>query len=573
MDLVLTSGTWPREVTGEALFSSPEPVPGVPYALFGPGRLCRLSLQPGTHGAPEGRFAWRSHRVDSPSARLFGAAPESFSAGPTGFTSPFGVPNQANTAPLPWGDRLFATWDVGRPAEVDAAALGFLGEVGHRDSWGDPALPMGGVLPFLLSSAHPVVDPERDCMWSVKLVIDMASGTQGVEVVHWDGTGTTVSRWPVRDAKVRGGAHCVTQSRDFLVLADSGNFIPDLGEMAGGERTAVIDTSTPVWVIRKDQLLSTPPGDTVEAVASTAAPSTGHMYARWDDSEGIQVLFEHMDLVDLGYRIEAGDLDSRGEPVDPALVGFYNMAMAPNTVSEMLIDPGTGRAETLGRLSEDWTHNLQLSAMDWSTEGLSAPTLHHVAVQGFRAGAVTRRAMQAYSDRLGGLPPEDTPGVLASLRRGDLGVASSYTYPNTGEQITSPVFVPRDPAAHHDPAGRPGDGHGGDTTRRSAYGGTDPGGHDGFVVVPVLSDEGMRVDLFDASCVGSGPVATLCTPAGECVPALLHSAWMPRAPRADSSLERLRFADEIDGHVEALPDELARIVHAVADQLADPSGG
>ena len=55
---------------------------------------------------------------------------------------------------------------------------------------------------------------------------------------------------------------------------------------------------------------------------------------------------------------------------------------------------------------------------------------------------------------------------------------------------TSPIFVPRDPGA--DPG-------------RSRYAGSDPGGHDGYVVVPIMNDDGFRVEVYDAADVVAGP--------------------------------------------------------------------
>ena len=115
IDLQLVAGEWPDDLTGEFVVSSPRVEAGLPYALFGFGTICRLSLRPGTRGAAADRWAWRTNVIDSPSERLHRKAPELFHAGPTGYNSPFGFPNQSNTAPLPWGDRLLTTWDVGRP--------------------------------------------------------------------------------------------------------------------------------------------------------------------------------------------------------------------------------------------------------------------------------------------------------------------------------------------------------------------------------------------------------------------------------------------------------------------------
>ena len=117
--------------------------------------------------------------------------------------SPFGLVNAANTAPLPWGDRLFMTWDVGRPVEVDPHSLEFLGEVGRADEWQVFDLMPGPVLPMITSTAHPVIDPDRDCLWTVNTYFGQLS------IVRWDGDGP-IQRWPIAgavDAAVRPHDH------------------------------------------------------------------------------------------------------------------------------------------------------------------------------------------------------------------------------------------------------------------------------------------------------------------------------------------------------------------------------
>ena len=72
--------------------------------------------------AASGQSVPRSHAtdpsvmIDTLARRLWERDPSRFSSTPTGVSGgALGFPNMANTAPLPWGDRLFATWDGGRP--------------------------------------------------------------------------------------------------------------------------------------------------------------------------------------------------------------------------------------------------------------------------------------------------------------------------------------------------------------------------------------------------------------------------------------------------------------------------
>jgi hypothetical protein len=553
-DLEVVSGAWPTDISGEVLFSAPLLSGGLPYGIFDFGGIIRLSLTPGTHGAPEGRFAWRARAIETPSKRVFDAMPGAFSPSPVGYTSPFGPPNSSNTAPLPWGGRLFTTWDAGRPVEVHPGTLEYVAEVGHVDTWGGSSMYGDTVLPFLFSSAHPVADPERDGLWTTKLE-PVITDTFGMapSVVWWDRNGTEVKWWPLEDIVFPGSTHTVSQTRDWLILCDSGNFRADPGEMFGGERTVTIDPDAPVWLVRKDDLLSRPSGTPVAPICFTVAPPNGHFYARYDDSEGISVVWEGMDLMDLALYLRPDDVDIHGNPIKPSDVGLYSMAMSPETITEIVFDPDTGRVIERGRCREDWTINLQLSAMDWSTEGMTAPTLHHVVYQGCRPSRITRRAATLYEGRIDlGAVAEETPGYLATFERGSMELKSRFEYPDTSELISSPTFAPRSVGSNAD---------------ASSYAGSDPGGHDGYVVQPVLSDNGFRVDLFDAADVGAGPVATLRGTQQQCVPLMLHSAWMPTSDTLVDA-ERLRFSDELTPEkLAALDDDQRRVVARIAEEL------
>ncbi len=550
-ELEVVAGQWPSDISGEMVFSSPQISGALDAAIFDWGAICRLALEPGTRGAAPGRFAWQSRSIQTPGKRLFDRRPELFSGSPTGYNSPFGPANASNTAPLPWGNRLYTTWDAGRPVELHPETLEFVAEVGSIDSWGGSSMPSTGVLPMLLSSAHPVVDPERNCLWSVKLdfVFEPTFGLRPC-VVRYDGVGDSVRYWPLDGIAFGGSIHTVSQTRNWVILADSGNFKPDPNEVFGGERTITIDDEVPVWLIRKDQLEDLASGTPVTPVPFMMSPSVGHYYARWDDTDGVSVVWEGMDLMDLGFYLKPSDLDVNGKPIDPGLYGLYNMAMAPETIVEVQFDPNTGAVIERGSYRDDWTFNLQLSAIDWSTEGMSAPTLHHVSYQGCRPGSISDRAARLYEGRIDrDIAGRETPGVLATFERGSMALKARWEYSDLGDHITSPTFAPRNAGAD---------------TSKSSYSGPTPGGHDGYVVQPVQNDNGFRVEVFDAADVSAGPVAVLAGTAKECVPMVLHSAWMP-AYHELPDVERLRFSSEVTPErLASVPEELHALVHEVA---------
>ncbi|MBW8486259.1 carotenoid oxygenase family protein [Actinomadura parmotrematis] len=544
LDLRVVAGAWPDDLTGHFVVSTSDQRTHPLHAFFGDGILARLALRPGTDGAPPDAFAWRPRVIDTPSVRLRRARPDLFTAGPVGTSSPWGFQNAANTAPLPWGDRLFATWDAGRPVEVDPVTLAFVAEVGHRDGW-KPAIDQP-VLPLVSSSAHPVVDPERGCLWTVSR--DVMTGT--VHVIRYDGTGKHVRRWLVEGATLPQATHTITQTRDWLVLADTAYKI-DTDEIFGADRTVANNPDGPVLLIRKDDL--DPGRATVACAEFRIAPEVNHFYARYDDSDGIDVVMEHTPGVDIGMYLREDDLDAFGRPVDPALRGMYCHGMTPALTTVLRFDPESGRVTERARACDParWWQ-AELSAIDWSLEGQLAPTRHHLVHLGFHPEAINQRALANYGDRVDRslFPPEETPAVLASLDRDDLKPLAEWTF-DLADYPTSPAFVPRG-------LGAPG---------RSRYAGADPGGHDGYLVVAVHNDDRFRIEVFDAADVARGPVAVLAPPHGTTVPFLIHSAWLPDAVPAPPGLDRLRFADDLDGRLDALPPDLVALTREVAADL------
>ncbi len=543
-DLRVVQGVWPAELGGELIISAPHPDTfDGPHPFFGDGMTYRLSLQPGTHGASVDGFAWRQRRIDSPSARLRRKRPDVFRSTMVGLHSPFGMTNAANTAPLPWGDRLFMTWDVGRPVELDPLTLGFIGEVGHRSEWQTFEMFPQPLLPMIPSTAHPVIDPDRNVMWTVNTHWGQLS------IVRWDGSGP-LQTWPITGAVLPQSVHSITQTRDWIIVGDCAYKVePQV--ISGGARTQPANHSGPIYLIRKDDLEKTPPGQAVSCHPFEIAPEINHYYAVYDDSDGIQVLFEHTENADIAMTQGPGDLDALGRPVDPALRGLYGFPMSPDRTTMIQFDPSSGIVRERAEQRDPellWTR--QLNAIDWSTEGMSRPTSHHMVHHGWRPEAITQAMLTIYADRVDRTlwPRDETPPLLTTSSMPDLHLTAVHEF-ELDDFPSSPIFVPRDPGV------RPGS---------SRYAGSDPGGHDGFVVVPIMNDDGFRVEVFGAADVSRGPIATLAD-GSMTVPFVLHSAWMPRVVGAPDR-ERVRFSDEL-GRVAELSPDLAAVAVEVAREL------
>ncbi|MEO6629275.1 MAG: carotenoid oxygenase family protein, partial [Aquihabitans sp.] len=375
-DLALVGGEWPEGLGGELVISAPHPDTfDGPHPFFGEGMTYRLSLEAGTHGAADQNFAWRQKKIDTPSARLRAKRPDLFTPTMIGVQSPFGIVNAANTAPLPWGDRLFMTWDVGRPVEIDPLSMNFLGDVGHRDDWQVFEVTPQPVLPLVMSTAHQVIDPDRNVMWTVNTFWGQ------LHVVRWDGEGP-VQTWPITDAIIPQSVHSISQTRDWLIVGDCG-FHVEPQVLSGGDRTEPNNHDGPLYLIRKDALEATPAGGEVPCEVFRVAPEMNHYYATYDDTDGIRVLFEHTENADIAMTQGPGDLDALGRPCDPALRGLYGFPMSPDRTTLLEFHPGTAKVTHHAELRDPerlWTR--QLNAMDWSTEGMSRPTSHHMVNQG-----------------------------------------------------------------------------------------------------------------------------------------------------------------------------------------------
>ena len=102
--------------------------------------------------------------------------------------------------------------------------------------------------------------------------------------------------------------------------------------------------------------------------------------------------------------------------------------MAPDRTTYLVFDPDRGtivhRAE---QRDPERLWSRQLNAIDWSTEGRTAPTMHHTVHQGFRPEAITQEMLALYRDRVDPslLPNGETPPLLVTSSMPDSKAATS----------------------------------------------------------------------------------------------------------------------------------------------------
>ncbi len=325
--------------------------------------------------------------------------------------------------------------------------------------------------------------------------------------------------WPIADAVIPQSVHTITQTRDWIIVGDCA-FKVEPQVLAGGARTEPNNLVSPLYLIRKDALEATPPDSPVACTTLSITPEINHYYATYDDTDGVQVLFEHSENTDIAMTQQTGDLDALGRPCDPALRGLYGMPMSPDRTSLVVFDPDAGTVTHRAEQREpDLLWSRQLNAMDWSDAGRSHPTVHHTVHQGWRPEGVTQQMLELYADRVDRslLPGDETAPLVATSSLPDLQL-TGYHELALDDFPSSPIYVPH-------------------------AGGSEPGGHDGYVVVPIMNDAGFRVEVFDAADVARGPLATLSEP-GFTMPFVLHAAWMRSAVPAPD-VERVRFSDEL----------------------------
>ena len=238
-----------------------------------------------------------------------------------------------------------------------------------------------------------------------------------------------------------GSLHTVSQTRDWVIPATAATSSPTSTRCSAAAHLSHRHRGAGWLILGRGRGPGL--GRRWRPSGFTMSPPSGHYYARWDDSGGISVVWEGMDLMDLALPSPAPTTStSTATPSTLPLSASYNMSMAPETICggwSSTLSPA--RSPSRAPTKEDWTFNLQLSAMDWSTEGMSvALTLHHVDYWGCRPGGGSAGAGQAPRGPHRPRPAaRGDPGRVCSSSGLDDASRPGGSTPDTADHITAGV--------------------------------------------------------------------------------------------------------------------------------------
>ena len=130
-----------------------------------------------------------------------------------------GVRNELNTAWLhmPADGRLFATYDAGRPWEVDPTTLEVVTPVGGLEEWEAAfALDVPWLFPPVLTGAHPVHDDRTGETFLANYSLGAVVAGAHVHLLRWDGEGP-LSAFRIHDER---GSDLNLQSMHQLAITE-----------------------------------------------------------------------------------------------------------------------------------------------------------------------------------------------------------------------------------------------------------------------------------------------------------------------------------------------------------------
>ena len=443
--------------------------------------------------------------------------------------------NMANTAFVVMeDDRIFVTYDGGRPNELDPDTAEYVTAVGTNKEW-EGLMPswISWLMPHpfktIMSTAHPVV--EDNTLFTVEFNTEIIGNATWTRICRWNGSGALES-WELVDpfgrvVGIEQSVHQIAVSEDFIVIVDTA-FKIEIEDMFGGAATDKQSPDAVMWVLKRNDLSSS--RSRVTARRIQVPIEITHVYCDRANPDGIITLHvAHTPALDVSEFIEPGNQTTTRGTVRNDLIGLLTAPADLGALGKIQIDGNTGSLVSRRVVHDErlWggpglctyppqDESGQISDMYWLNLGLA---------QELRL----KRLEDLYADHpyrqvpMGELPTDNKPQTLIRVDPSGPTIIDDWAFP-PGRFGLSPQWV--------------------------------PGGDNGYIVCSMISDDrdtpgssGCEIWIFDAGNLGQGPLARLSHPDFN-VAFTLHSAWTrTAAPRTATYQVNVRedLSDVVSG--------------------------
>jgi len=541
LDLTVTSGTWPSEISGHAFIIGPAQPSLANFVWSGTGMITRIDLAANADGKPH----WFSKRVVTPDTALIqglaqGLSPDALGPLLYGTSIPL-----TNTAPHFFRDRLILTFDMQRPAEFDPVTLAFKTYVGGRAEY--PAVKPHPVFPEILTTAHPVEDLHEDCLWFCNVPMTPVGNSRSqfnnpLHVMRWDGK-NDLDTWYVPGAQVTQGIHEGTVTRDYVVFTEVG-FQHELTAMAGRGRRVIHPPYTDIYIVAKKDLTAANRGGSVPHARARVPYESFHEFADYaQDGDDITLYIAHSNGWDINYAITDADTVLGTDSVPPTgLHGFLPTPVDASPVGRYVINGRTGEVKDRKLFVDPERHwATLLYTRDMRRPAIERGKYLWQAYWGCDPEMLITRVVDMYRDHpyrivpVDDLPKAEIPSTLVCLTMADMTEQGAWAAP-LGTFVQSPVYVP------------------------------DTGGGDGWLLAFLQHRDKTELLVFDALQLSKGPIATATAP-GLKQSFQVHSCYAPSINSQQTGYHR-SFADYLGDDWRGLRPDACNVIEPVVKAYA-----
>ncbi|MCJ8281334.1 MAG: carotenoid oxygenase family protein [Rivularia sp. ALOHA_DT_140] len=150
----------PYDLSGYVFIAAPLPYGDGSFVLNGDGMIYRLNLTEGKAQLKTKIAKTPCYYADLAIQNQPKKYPKNFrfiNGGPSRMSQVLGSRNQLNTAFLKTTEKLFVTFDAGRPYEIDPSSLEILEPMGSTKNWQE-MFPLSNIFGTYSNPAHPASD-------------------------------------------------------------------------------------------------------------------------------------------------------------------------------------------------------------------------------------------------------------------------------------------------------------------------------------------------------------------------------------------------------------------------------